>query len=109
MNQLKWIVVSTAFFLISIPSVSVYGQNEPKQDDTSIINLDNLACRDLVRLGDSDQEATIAYFHGFINGKNNDLTADVVQLGDASEKVIDHCIENPSDSLLTVFEQYRTQ
>ncbi len=106
MNQFKWIFVSTAC-LLSISSVAVYSQNGSQQEDASNINLENIACRNLVKLGDTDQEATMAYVHGFLSGKNNELTVDVVKLGDVSEKAFDYCIDNPDDSLLSVFEQYR--
>ena len=106
MNQLKWIVLSTAF-LLSIPSVVVYGQNESKQENASMINAGTLACRALLKQNDSDQEATLAYYHGFMSGKNNELTVDVVKLGDISDQVIDYCIDNPNDPLLKIFERYR--
>ncbi len=109
MNQFKWIaVVSTAFVLsISSVSVSVYGQNGPKQEDTSMIDAETLACRFLLKLNDSERQATLAYYQGFMSGKQNELMVDVEKLGEVSEKVIDHCIDNPDDSLLTIFEQYR--
>ena len=107
MNQFKWIAVVSTAFLLSIPSVSVYGQNGAKQEDTSTIDAGNLACRYLLKLDDSDREATMAYYHGFMSGKNDQLIVDVTKLGDISEKVIEHCIDNPNDSLLTVFEQYQ--
>ena len=107
MNQLRWIVVSTAF-LITIPSVVVYGQNEPKQEDASMVNTETLACRALLKLGDSDKEATLSYFHGFMSGKDNKLTVDVGKLGDISDQVIDYCIDNPDDPLFKVFERYRS-
>ncbi len=107
MNQLKWIVVSTAF-LLTIPSVIVYGQNGTKQQEAaSKINIETLPCRYLLKLRDKDKEATMVYFHGFVSGKNNQLTVDVVKLEDISDKVIDHCIDNPNDSLLKIFERYR--
>ena len=106
MNQFKWIVLPTAF-LLSISSATVYGQNGSKQEGTSMINTETLTCRDLVKLGDSDQEATMAYYHGFISGKKNELMVDAVELGDISEKTFDYCIDNPKDSLLSVFEKHR--
>ena len=106
MNQLKWIVASTAF-LLSICPVIVYGQSESQPDNESTVNTETLACRSLLKQSDSDQEATITYYHGFMNGKNNELTVDVVKLADISEKVFDHCVDNPNDSLLSVFEQYQ--
>ncbi len=105
MNQLKWIFLSTAF-LLGIPSMTVYGQSESVIENASVINIETLNCRDLLRLKDNDQEATLAYFHGFLRGKKNELTIDVVKSGEVSDKVMDHCIENSGDSILTVFEQY---
>ncbi len=107
MNQFKWIAVVSTAFLISIPSLSVYGQNETEQEDSSMINAANITCRELLKLDDSSQEATIAYFHGFMSGKKNELMVDIVELGNISEKVIDSCIDNPNTSLMKVFEQYR--
>ena len=105
-NQFQWIVLSTAMVL-SISNVSVYAQNEPQQEDGSTINLESITCRSLLKQGDADKEATIAYFHGFMSGKNNELTADTLALGETSDQIIEHCIDNPDDSLLQVFEQYR--
>ncbi|ELS03775.1 hypothetical protein Xen7305DRAFT_00034990 [Xenococcus sp. PCC 7305] len=105
MNQLKWICLSTAF-LLGIPSANVYGQSESVIENSPIISIETLNCRDLLKLKDNDQEATLAYFHGFLRGKKNELTIDVVKSGEVSDKVMAHCIENSGDSLLGVFEQY---
>ena len=78
MNKLKWIFLSTAF-LLGIPSMTVYGQSESVIKNASTINIETLNCRDLLRLEDNDQEATLAYFHGFLKGKQNELTVDVVK------------------------------
>ena len=107
MNQFKWIAVVSTAFLLSLPSVSVYGQNEAKQEDNSMIDAGTLACRYVLKLNDSDREATMAYYQGFMSGKKNELIVDVARLGNISDRVLDHCIDNPNDSLITVFEQYR--
>ncbi len=107
MNQFKWIAVVSTAFLLSLPSVSVYGQNGTKQEDTSTIDAGTLACRYVLKLNDSDREATMAYYQGFMSGKKNELIVDVARLGNISDRVLDHCIDNPNDSLITVFEQYR--
>jgi hypothetical protein len=105
-NQFQWIVASTVMVL-SMSNVSVYAQNEPQPENSSNINLESITCRSLLRQGDADREATIAYFHGFMSGKNNELSADTLALGETSDQIIEHCIDNPDDSLLQVFEQYR--
>lgn len=105
-NQFQWIVASTVIVL-SISNVSVYAQNEPQPENSSTINLESITCRSLLKQVDTDREATVAYFHGFMSGKNNELTADTLALGETSDQIIDHCIDNPDDSLLQVFEEYR--
>ena len=104
MNQLKYVIATTALVL-SIPSLSVYGQSGSNQLDASTVDIATLDCRELLKLNDSDKEATLSYYHGYLSGKNNQLTVDVVKLGEISDQVIDYCIDNPNEPLLTVFEQ----
>ena len=105
MNQLKCIVVATTAFLLSISTQNVYGQNQSNPLDEPQVDIGSLACRDLLKFDDSDKEATLVFYHGFLSGKNNKLIVDVVKLGDISDRVLDYCIDNPNDLLLSVFEQ----
>jgi hypothetical protein len=95
--------------MLSMTNTAVYAQDKPMQDDTSIVELKNLPCRKLLKLNDSEKEAAIIFFHGYISGKKSELTVDVPALSEVSDKVIDHCIDNPNDQLLSTFEQYRGQ
>ena len=104
MNKLKY-VITTTVFLLSIPALSVYGQNESNQLNASTVDISTLDCRELLKLNDTDKEATLAYYHGYLSGKNNELTVDVIKLGEVSDQVIDYCIDNPNEPLLTVFEK----
>ncbi len=100
-SKVYWMVVSAAVVL-GITNIGVYAQN-----DTSTVELKTVACRRLLKLNDSEKEAAIMFFHGYISGKNSELTADVPALSKITDKVIDHCIDNPNDALLSVFEKYR--
>jgi hypothetical protein len=108
MNKSYRIILSMAIFL-GMTNIPVQAQNRPMQDDNSMIELKSIACRRLLKLNDSEQEAAIMFFHGYMSGKKSELTVDVPALGEVSNKVIDHCIDNPNDFLFTVFEQYRGQ
>lgn len=92
---------------LGMTNITVWAQDKPTQDNTSTVELKTVDCRRLLKLNDSEKEAAIIFFHGYISGKNSDLTADVPALSEVTDKVIDHCIDNPNDALLTVFEQYR--
>ena len=100
-NKVSWIFVSTAVVL-GLPNISVYAQ-----DNDSTVELKTVACRSLMKLNDSDKESTISFFHGYISGRKKESTADVPVLGRVTDRVIDHCIDNPDDTLLSVFEKYR--
>lgn len=45
--------------------------------------------------------------HAFINGRNNNTTLDAPALAEATNTIVDTCIDNPDSALLGVFEQNR--
>lgn len=47
------------------------------------------------------------FYHGYISGEKNEKSADVDKLAQATDKIIDHCIDNPADPLLTAFSSNR--
>jgi hypothetical protein len=108
MNKGYRIILSMALVL-GITNIPVEAQAQPMRDDKSNIELKSISCRRLLKLNDSDKEATLVFFHGYMSGKKSELTVDVPALSEVSDKVIDHCIDNPNDFLLTVFEEYRGQ
>ena len=61
----------------------------------------------MLKLRDEDLETTLAYYHGFMSAKNNQMNVDVIKLGKVSDQVIDYCIDNPNEEILKVFERYR--
>lgn len=66
-----------------------------------------LDCRTLLRLGGEERDFTILYFHGFVSGRSNLQLLPVQELAEATDKVIEHCIDKPGDKVLAVFEQVR--
>ena len=100
------IILSTALVL-GMTDIAVRAQDRPIEDETSTVELKTIACRRLLKLNDSEKEAAIMFLHGYISGKKRELIVNVPALSEISDKVIDHCIDNPNDFLLSVFEQYR--
>lgn len=82
-------------------------QSETMPENDSIIDLSTVSCRDLLKLDDEDKNSTILFFHGYMSGKKGDLNADVDALAEISSQVIDYCIDNPDDTLMSVFNRYR--
>jgi hypothetical protein len=60
----------------------------------------------LLKLNGDDQNSTMIFFHGYMSGKQNASSADVNALREISTQVIDYCIDNPDDTLMSVFNKY---
>jgi hypothetical protein len=54
-----------------------------------------------------DQDSTILFFHGLMTAKNNESVILVDKLGEATDNVVNYCIDNPNDTLLNTFIKYR--
>jgi hypothetical protein len=69
--------------------------------------INELDCRTLLRLNGDERAYTLLYLHGFVSGKTNQLLLPAEELAAATDRIVDHCIDKPSDKLLPVFEQVR--
>lgn len=69
--------------------------------------LDDLDCRTLLRLGGEERAYTLLYLHGFVSGKKGQTLLPAQELAEATDRVVDHCIDRPGDRLLSVFEKVR--
>jgi hypothetical protein len=69
--------------------------------------LDQLDCRTLLRLDGDERAYTLLYYHGFVSGRQNLLLLPAEQLAEATDRIIDRCIDRPNDKVLAVFEQVR--
>ena len=69
--------------------------------------LDQLECRTLLRLGGDERAYTLLYYHGFVSGRTNQMSLDPQTMAEATDRIVDHCIDHPGDKLLPVFEKQR--
>ena len=47
--------------------------------------------------------------HGFVSGKTGQTMLPAQALAEATDRVVDHCIDRPGDKLLSVFERVRAK
>jgi hypothetical protein len=94
-------------FAFSLTAHAALAGNAP-QVEARNAGLDQLDCRTLLRIGGDERSYTLLYMHGFVSGKTGQLRLDVQTMSEVTDRVIDHCIDNPSDKLLPVFEKYRS-
>ena len=69
--------------------------------------IDEVTCREILKMSGDEQDFTVVFFHGFISGKENAITFDASAFSGATDRILDHCISNPDDSLLSAFEKVR--
>ncbi|ACB51911.1 unknown [Crocosphaera subtropica ATCC 51142] len=75
-------------------------------EDTKV-ELNQISCRELLKMPGKDKELTFIFFHGFMTAKKNQMVIDRIALREATDKITDYCINNPDSMLMTAFEEYR--
>ncbi len=69
-------------------------------------NVADVECKAVMRLNDRERENTIVFLHGYLAGKKGELVIDVAKLSAATDKFIDHCLDNPKDKAVEVMATY---
>ena len=68
-------------------------------------DLNDYACKDVMRLSGSEREVSLALAHGYRLGKMGTTQFDVETLSDLTDRYIDYCLDNPNDKALAAFEK----
>ncbi|MDJ0634938.1 MAG: HdeA/HdeB family chaperone [Xenococcaceae cyanobacterium MO_188.B29] len=106
MKKFSWLLLFGAI-AISGFSPSAQAQSSPNTDESDMVDLQTLTCRDLLKSEGDNRANLVIFMHAFINGKNNNTTIDAPALAEATDAIVDTCIDNPDSALLGVFEQNR--
>lgn len=75
--------------------------------DSDVIDLGNLTCRDYLMMAGEERDNTTVFLHGYFSGTLGQTQVHLSALSDASDAVIKACIDGPDASLLNVFEASR--
>ncbi len=93
-----FIIIATAICLsMAITSVA--------QDKTTR-DLNDLFCKDIMRLSGSDRDIAMAALHGFMLGKKGTTTYNPEQLAKATDQFIEYCLDNPAAKVLDVCSKF---
>lgn len=77
---------------------------EPASPDKKI-DINKMTCKELMSGDDTDREVGIAFFHGFMAGKNDNNMVDVKKISALSDKVKDYCLSNPISTVMDAFKK----
>jgi len=91
--------------LVAGTSAPVWSQSDA--EETTDIDLETLGCRTMLKMDDDDREFTLVFFHGLISGRQGEMIFKAEALAEATDRVLDQCIDSPDETLLSVFEKAR--
>lgn len=70
------------------------------------LDLTTVSCKEMLLMEGDQRDSTIVFFHGMMIGKNGSTVLDAQTLSNTTDKVLEHCVNNPQDKLISVFEKY---
>ena len=105
-------IVAALGFLVMAAAVPALAEEKPKVSQEApkagvVVDLKTQDCRTLLRMSGDEREFTLVFYHGFMSGMKNDTVFNGPELAEITDQIIDHCVDNPNDGLLTVFQAKR--
>lgn len=101
------IIIILAVFGLVVMAAATPALSQEKTKVDVVVDLKTQDCRTLLRMSGSERDFTLVFYHGFMSGKKNDTNFNGPELAKITDQIIDHCIDNPNDGLLKVFETMR--
>jgi len=68
-----------------------------------MVDIGKLTCKQLMGGDDSDREVGMAFYHGFLSGKNNNQVVNLEEMSAKTDKVKDYCLSNPTSAVMDAF------
>lgn len=69
------------------------------------INIEEISCREMLTMDGEQRDLTLLFMHGFVSGENAAVELDESELSETNEAILETCVDNPSDSVLSVFHK----
>lgn len=107
MNTKKTVLAATmALAFLSIGS-ALAAEEDAADNAPLTYKIDEMTCREMLVMRGEARDFTMIFMHGFMSGKKSELLFDPVPLTEATDLVINSCIDNPDGKLLAMFEKAR--
>ena len=99
--------VPTSVMALSVAASLALPFGAQAQPGTAQLNIEEISCRQMLVMRGDERQFTLIYFHGFVNGQADELDFDGPVLMEATDIILDTCIETPDETLLSVFQNVR--
>jgi hypothetical protein len=95
-------------FLLSLaavagPSASQGAEPASRPPLASSVDLDAFDCRTLLQMEGDNRNNAILFLHGYVSGQMRQTKIELGPMAEATDRIIDQCIDKPSDNALAVF------
>lgn len=84
-------------------SGSTLAAEEMQQE--KVVTIGEYTCARLISVSSEDRAAAIAFLHGYRAGMAGMKTVEPEKLGIASDKLVVHCLDNPTDTAVAALEK----
>jgi hypothetical protein len=68
-------------------------------------NIDQYACKDVMRESGANRDVAIAFLHGFLLGKSGGTTFNIDVLHKQTNDFIEQCLDNPNEKAVDVMSK----
>lgn len=99
----NFMILAALTITASPAAIAAQSAETPTDDQARTLPIAALTCRDLLQASGQKRDLLLALMHGYVAGKKGLQSVDTVDMSFATDKVVDHCIEAPSDRLLAAF------
>jgi len=104
---MKLMIKGALLGVLLVAGASAPAWSQSADEENADVNLETLDCRALLKMDGDDREFTLVFFHGLISGRQGTMVFQAQPLAEATDRVLDQCIDNPDETLLAVFEKAR--
>jgi len=66
-----------------------------------------LDCRTFLQMEGENRDNTVLFLHGYVSGQAKQAKIELAPISEATDRIINQCIDKPSDNLLSVFTRNR--
>jgi HdeA/HdeB family len=99
MHKLSVRTSCMAAFAIGLFGAAAFAQDKINPS----LDLKTLDCRTFLKLDSDHRNDVLMFYHGYISGQKNETVVNVDKLAQATDKVMDYCIDKPADTLMKSF------
>ena len=92
MSKTKFIIGGVVFAValcVAASGVS-FAADKPQKD------LNQLTCKEVMRFSGEHRDIALAFIHGYLLGKKGTSVYSTEKLGDASDRFVEYCLDNPT-------------